>query len=274
MAIRLLSDERGNGDNEGAPSQRALASRFSGPRVVSAQPSPTILSMNRRAEKLAIRPVSVIDAVAASLRERILSGDISPDTPLPEADLAAQYGVARPTIRVAIQQLVLTGLLHREANRSAFVPRLDAYNVADLFFVRTIVETEAVRQITARRTRPAEAEHAVRRLEAFGADAKWSDVVEADLDFHRLLVAATNSPRLLRLFALLEDEIRLSISQLKPAYDSAATLAREHRELLTAIEEGDQKLAVSRHRHHLDQAIADLTRVSSKPQTSKKRAAR
>lgn len=222
-------------------------------------------------ERLTIRPVSVIDALATSLRERILSGEIAPATPLPEAELATQYNVARPTIRAVIQQLVLTGLLHREANRSAFVPRLDAYNIADLFFVRTLVESEAVRVVTSRRHRPEPAERAVQRLEAFGASAKWSEVVEADLAFHRALVTATNSRRLLRVFALLEDEIRLSIAQLKPAYESTVALAREHRELLTAIEDGDQKAAVALLRQHLDQAIADLTRVSS---DSRSRAAR
>jgi DNA-binding GntR family transcriptional regulator len=224
-------------------------------------------------KKLIIRPVSVIDALASSLRERILSGEIPTDTPLPEAELAAQYQIARPTIRAVIQQLMLTGLLRREANRSAFVPRLDTYNILDLFLVRTMVETEAVRLVTSRRARPARAEQAVRRLETFSGDAKWSEVVEADLEFHRAIVMATNSPRLLRLFALLEDEIRLSIAQLKPAYESTAALAREHRELLTAIEDGDQKAAVAVLRNHLDQAIADLTRVGSKP-AGRARAAR
>jgi DNA-binding GntR family transcriptional regulator len=209
-----------------------------------------------------IRPVSVIDALASSLRERILSGEIPPATPLPEADLAAQYQVARPTIRAVIQQLTMTGLLHRPANRSAYVPRLDAHNIVDLFFVRTMVETEAVRLVTARRAQPAAAKAAVERLEAFGANAKWNEVVEADLAFHRALITATGSERLRRLFELLEDEIRLSISQLKPAYESAAALAHEHRELLTAIDDGDQQTAVAVLRHHLDQAIADLRRVS------------
>jgi DNA-binding GntR family transcriptional regulator len=213
-------------------------------------------------EKLTIRTVSVIDALASSLRERILSGEIAPATPLPEAELAAQYQVARPTIRAVIQQLILTCLLRREANRSAFVPRLDTHNILDLFFVRTMVETEAVRLVTARRARPVRAEQAVRRLESFGRDAKWSEVVEADLEFHRSIVMATNSSRLLRMFALLEDEIRLTIAQLKPVYESTAALAREHREVLTAIEDGDQKAAVGALRNHLEQAIADLTRVA------------
>jgi len=215
--------------------------------------------------KLKIRPVSVIDAVASSLRERILNGEVAFDTPLPETELAVQYGVARPTIRVVIQQLSTTGLLHREANRSAFVPILNAAHIDDLFLARTLIEAEAVRRVTAQRLRPAAAERAVQRLEGFGADARWSEVVEADLDFHRAIVEAAASLRLLRLFGLLEDEIRLSIAQLKPAYESAATVAREHRELLTAVEAGDQAAALARHKEHLDQAIANLHRVSPTP---------
>ena len=213
--------------------------------------------------KLTLKPVSVISALATSLRERVLNGELAPEIPLPELELAKQYGVARPTIRAAIHHLTLTGLLSREANRSAFVPRLREEEISDLFSVRKVVETEAVRLVTESRLRPAAAEQAVRLLESFPTDTKWSDVVEADLQFHRALVAATKSPRLLRLFELLEDEIRLAIAQLKPAYDSPATLAREHRELLTAIESGKTGTAMALTHQHLDQAIGDLTRTTS-----------
>jgi len=212
--------------------------------------------------KLTLKPVSVISALATSLRERVLNGELAPEIPLPELELAKQYGVARPTIRAAIHHLTLTGLLSREANRSAFVPRMSEEEIYDLFSVRKVVETEAVRLVTQSRLRPAAAEQAVRLLESFPPDTKWSDVVEADLQFHRALVAATRSPRLLRLFELLEDEIRLAIAQLKPAYDSPATLAREHRELLTAIESGKTGTAIALTHQHLDQAIGDLTRTT------------
>ena len=211
--------------------------------------------------KLTLKPVSVISALATSLRERVLNGELAPEIPLPELELAKQYGVARPTIRAAIHHLTLTGLLRREANRSAFVPRMNEEEISDLFLVRRVVETEVVRLVTECRLRPAAAEQAVRRLESFHPDAKWSDVVEADLHFHRALVAATRSTRLLRMFELLEDEIRLAILQLKPAYDSPATLAREHRDLLTAIESGNTGTAIGLTHQHLDQAIGDLTQT-------------
>jgi DNA-binding GntR family transcriptional regulator len=215
--------------------------------------------MTSSATKLTVKPVSVIAAVAASLRARVLNGELPPGTALPELELATQCGVARPTIRAAIQQLTLTGLLRREANRSAFVPRLSEAEILDLYSVRKLVETEVVRRIAESLIHPQAAEQAVRRLEWFAPDERWDHVVEADLAFHRGLVIATRSQRLLRLFELLEDEIRLSIAQLKPVYHTPSALAREHRDLLTVIESGQTARAVAMIEQHLDQARGDIT---------------
>ena len=206
-----------------------------------------------------LKPVSVIDAVASSVRERVVAGEFAPGTQLREIELAAEYGVARPTVRAALQQLALTGLLRREANRSAVVPELSPEDIADLFRMRTLIETEAVRRLTKATAPPDRAEQAVRRLERLTKEASWSDVVEADLEFHRSLVAATESPRLLRLFELLEDEIRLAIAELRRAYASPAALAREHRQLLTVIETRSPTEAAKLMQQHLDQAVGDLT---------------
>lgn len=212
----------------------------------------------------------MIDAVASSVRERVVAGEFTPGTQLREIELATEYGVARPTVRAALQQLALTGLLRREANRSACVPRLSPDDITDLFNTRTLIETEAVRRLTkATAAPPSYAEQALRRLERLTKPASWSEVVEADLDFHRSLVAATESPRLLRLFELLQDEIRLAIAQLRPAYASPTELAREHRRLLAAIETETTTEAVKLMQQHLDQAVADLTNTAHRSSRTK-----
>lgn len=211
---------------------------------------------------LVLKPVSVIEAVANSLRERVVSGELGPGSQLREIKLASEYRVARPTVRAALQQLTLSGLLRRETHRSAIVPSLRAEDVSDLFAARKLVELEVARLLTERRIRPKRAELAVRRLERFGDDARWSEVVEADLEVHRALTEAAGSPRLMRLFDVLEDEIRLAIAQLRPAYGSPADLAREHRELLTAIESGRAEVAIGLMRRHLDEANDDLMSTS------------
>lgn len=60
--------------------------------------------------------------VAAALREQILSGALRPGAPLPaERQLAAEYGVARTTIRAALATLRAEGLVSVLDRRGAFV---------------------------------------------------------------------------------------------------------------------------------------------------------
>lgn len=205
-----------------------------------------------------LNAVSVSEALVRTLRERILSGEIHPGTPLPELEVAATYGVARPTVRAALQTLVGMGLLRREANRSAYVPQLTPEEIRDLYSVRRWLETSAIRFLVERGVRPAPAEQAVRRLEAAGDGVEWSEVVEADLAFHRALVDAVGSERLARLYSLLQDEIRLSLAQLVSSYGSAKELAKEHRALLEAIAGGDADAAAALLDEHLDSAVEAL----------------
>jgi DNA-binding GntR family transcriptional regulator len=206
-----------------------------------------------------LKPVSMTDALVASLRERIIDGQFEPEAGLGEIELATAYQVARPTVRSAIQQLVHEGLLRRERSRSAYVPRLTHDDVRDLFLVRAALEAGAVETLVARGVTPEGAEHATRHMEALGPGAAWSEAVEADMAFHRALVDAVDSPRLERAYAALQAEIRLSLAQLRPAYAEPSELAAEHRLLLDAIAEGDPVRAPALLREHLDAAVADLT---------------
>jgi DNA-binding GntR family transcriptional regulator len=206
-----------------------------------------------------LQVVSTLDALSDSLRRRLLEGELEPGTALGEVELASEYGVARPTARAAIQSLVAEGLLRREPNRSARVPELTADDVRDLFYVRMPLELQVVSTLVKRRLRPPTAEAAVRRLEGLPRRAPWDEVVEADMDFHTALVEATESPRLERVYASLQAEIRLCMVQLRPAYDDTAVVAAEHRELLEAIVAGPKRAAVRLMTEHLEMALRDLT---------------
>jgi DNA-binding GntR family transcriptional regulator len=99
----------------------------------------------------------------------------------------------------------------------------------------------------------------VRRLEGLPPAASWSDVVEADMDFHSALVEAVGSPRLGRVYRSLQSEIRLCMVQLRPAYDEPSTVAAEHRELIEAIAAGPKRAVARVMNEHLDRALRDLT---------------
>ena len=200
-----------------------------------------------------LHPVSTTEALAGTLRDQIVSGELPPGTALPEERLATRFGVARPTVRAAVQTLLFEGLLRREPNRSAYVPRLTADDVRDLFLVRTPLELHAVRTLIERGVWPLAAEQALERVEAAGTAPSWTHVVEAALGFHRGLIEAVESPRLTRVFASLEAELRLCLAQWRQAHGGLPEdRTVEHRRILDAIAERDAKQATRMVREHLD----------------------
>ncbi|GIH46037.1 transcriptional regulator, GntR family [Microbispora rosea] len=196
-----------------------------------------------------LRPVSTVEALAAALRERVLSGDIEPGAALPEQELSARYGVARPTVREALALLVHEGLLRRERNRSAYVPVLTSADLADLMYVRAPLEELMAQAVAGRRV--AAAEEALDRLSGLPAGAPWAAVVAEHMALHEALVAAAGSPRLERLYATLAAETRLGLVGLRHSYEDPHELAAEHAALLRLIAEGPADAAVHAMREHL-----------------------
>ena len=208
---------------------------------------------------LAVQPISTTEAVVSSLRSRILDGVIEPGVRLPEQDLAMEFGVARPTVRAAIQTLCHEGLLVRERNRSAEIPVLNRDEILDLFSVRIPLECLIVRAVLERGAPLTPAREAMAVMEALPDDAGWSQVVSADAAFHLSLVHAVGSPRLERLYGSLSGEIRLCVAQLRPSWASPSAIGHEHHEVLDVLETGDVKAAEARMTAHLERAVRDLT---------------
>ncbi|MGR6912926.1 GntR family transcriptional regulator [[Actinomadura] parvosata] len=198
---------------------------------------------------LPLRPVSTVGALADALRSRVLSGEIPPGTALPEQEIAASYGVARPTVREALASLVHEGLLRRERNRSAYVPEVTLSDLEDLMYVRRPLEDLMARAVTGR-TVP-EAEAALHRMAALPPGAPWSETVAEHMALHQALIEAVGSPRLERLYGVLAAETRLGLVRLREVYKDRDVLVAEHRELLDALASGPEEAAAAAVAAHL-----------------------
>ncbi|QUH02386.1 GntR family transcriptional regulator [Saccharopolyspora erythraea] len=204
--------------------------------------------------------VSVVDALVASLRDRVLDGQIQAGTTLAENEVAAEYGVSRPTAKSAISTLVHQGLLQREANKPATVPRLGIGDIDDLFLVRIPLELEVVRGLAGVDGGVLEeAERAVADLDRLRPSTSHSTFVEADLRFHQILVDAIGSPRLSRLYRTIQGEIHLCMVQTRLTL-GRDRIAAEHRAVLDALRDGGAEAAVRCMREHLDGAHSSLRR--------------
>jgi DNA-binding GntR family transcriptional regulator len=205
-----------------------------------------------------LQRVSTVEALTKALREQVLDGTLAADTPLREAELCEVFGVSRHTVRTALRALGHEGLARLEPNRGAFVPELTAEDVDDLFRLRSALELTAVRTLAQEPRRRDAARRAAQALQAIPEDASWTAVRDADLDFHRALVDALASPRVTRTYAALMTELRLSFLQLQQELEDHRDVARQHTEILDAIESGDAGEAARLLQVHLDEARENI----------------
>ena len=201
-----------------------------------------------------LRTVSVVEAIAEQLSEDIFSGMFRPGETLIETQLAARFEVPRQTIRSAIVVLIHDGILRREPNKSVYIPQFSESDIRDLFAVRKLIELEAVRMLTARKTLPKEAENAVRIMEVLCDEDSWDEVLKFDFKFHHELIAATGSTRLQKFYRSISAEQRLALTYFRSSHESPSEIARQHRVLLDSIRTGDPDAAVEAFRVHLDES--------------------
>jgi DNA-binding GntR family transcriptional regulator len=203
---------------------------------------------------LGLRARSITDALADALREQILSGQVAGGTLLPEVEVATRYGVARPTAKAAIEKLVVEGLLRRDAHKTARVPRITVDDIDDLYYSREVIERDVMRTLAGRGQVPTEARAALRAIQEVG-NLSTVEIVAPDVAFHTALVDALRLPRLSRLYGSLMGEMRLCMAQVQ-SYNllSADVIAREHGDILAAIESGEPERAAESLTSHLERA--------------------
>lgn len=193
----------------------------------------------------------------ARLTADILDGSLEAGAHLPEIELSQRFGVSRQSLRAAMSELVHNGLLRREAHRGYRVPVLTQADIHDLWLMREVIESEAIRRLTTAPGRLAAVEAAVSMLESLPNDVPWNRTIDADVDIHREIVRAVGSPRLSHAYQSLNAEFRLGTVPAR-RWLPQAEMAREHRELLESIRAGDPDAAVARFLRHLDLGKSEL----------------
>jgi GntR family transcriptional repressor for pyruvate dehydrogenase complex len=145
--------------------------------------------------------------VSAEIRQRLAdaihTGQLAPGTPLPaERVLCQEFGVARTSVREAIQGLVIAGYLERRGNRSVVAEHLPDVNftgddrkalVTQLFEVRQVIEPAIVEMATRRATEPERAEIAEI---ASRTPRDLAEFREIDRAFHAALARSCGNPML------------------------------------------------------------------------------
>lgn len=205
-----------------------------------------------------LRTVSVVEAVAERVAEDIFSGSYAQGDTLVESQLAETYEVPRPTVRAALAILMQDGVLRREPNRSVYIPKFSSADIIDLYAMRRVLEVEAVRRLASDQNQASlrEAGAAVRMMEVLDDNEAWEEVLRCDFEFHRALVRATESPRLVKCYRSISAEMRLALTFFRSQKFTTDYIAQEHRQLLNAVKSNDTNAAVQACRTHIDDSEA------------------
>lgn len=92
-------------------------------------------------------PTLVREHALAKLRAAIASGLYPPGKRLVERELCEALGVSRTSVREALRQLQAEGLIEAGARRNISVAHVSAEDARDIYDLRALIETEAVRRL-------------------------------------------------------------------------------------------------------------------------------
>ena len=207
------------------------------------------------------RNAGVTHDAIETIRELIASGEWGPGTRLPrEADLAAQLGLSRNSLREAVRALSLARVLEVRQGDGTYVSSLEPHDlleptrsathllrgrtVLELFEVRRMLEPEAAAMAALRADD--DVNGALRREldRMFDAGDKVEDLVEADAAFHDVIAAAPGNAVLRSLLQSLSTSTVRARLWHGMADRVALDLARaEHTRIYEAIVSRDPDLA-------------------------------
>jgi DNA-binding FadR family transcriptional regulator len=231
---------------------------------VTAVKSSTRVRRERRRPAVAfdrIQPLRAHEYVSEQLHRHIALRLIAPGEALPsERELAAMFGVGRPTVQQALRLLEAERLVEVRRGRLGgtflLAPDDDALVMEELIsrLLRRRAELEelldcrrmlepAVARIAAETRRRADLEAIRRTLANMAAAPSEPDYMRFDTEFHIAIAAATHNRYLTRATEELRLELNDALSLLPDTETWHRRLSGEHEAIFEALERGDADAA-------------------------------
>ncbi|AOI63975.1 GntR family transcriptional regulator [Burkholderia territorii] len=203
---------------------------------------------------------STADAVAASLREMIINGELQAGERLVERDLAERFGISRIPMREAIQRLEREGLLDIFRNRGAVVRMLSASDVQEIYDMRTLLEGDAIYRSVKRLDDEtlARAELVHRLLGESNVPRRQG---ELNHEFHALLYSCCGNERQLKAIAELRSQVERYERLQATLLADTPSFQVEHEAILQACRERNARGARAMTVAHLDSARRIVMRL-------------
>jgi DNA-binding GntR family transcriptional regulator len=178
------------------------------------------------------------EVVAEQLRERIIARELPPGGWIDEQKLAAEFGISRTPLREALKVLAVEGLVTMKVRRGAYVTEVSADDVAQVFHLLALIESDAAAAAAVRAT-PAERAELRRLHERLERQVKQRDAFFATNEsFHMAVLRIAGNRWATQVAADLRKVMKLSRHRSLQRSGRVAASLDEHRALLQAIDAG------------------------------------
>lgn len=217
----------------------------------------------------AVRPAGPQDGLPSSefvyrsLKDRIISGELAPDTRLIELAIAAQFGVSRTPVREALKRLAAENLVLADPTRGMIVHAPDAHEIEDVFELRQALDGLAAR-LAAHRITPSELSLLgliVESMQQAVNEDRREQIVAANVRFHDVIYVAAGNQMLARVAKDLRDFVRRFTTLPIASSHRVQHVVEEHQAILDALQHRDPEAAQKASDDHLGAARAYIVRL-------------
>jgi DNA-binding GntR family transcriptional regulator len=204
---------------------------------------------------LSLAPRALYEEVAELLRQRIFARELEPGSWIDELKLAEEYGISRTPLREALKVLAAEGLVTMKVRRGAYVTEVSEKDLADVYHLLALLESDAAGVVAERATDDELAELQTLHAELEGAVGERDRFFALNEQFHmRVLELARNRWRE-QMVADLRKVMKLNRHNSLLKTGRIEESLAEHRAIVSALAERNAALAVQRMREHFQSGL-------------------
>jgi DNA-binding GntR family transcriptional regulator len=176
-----------------------------------------------------------------ALKDRIIRGVFAPDTKLTVRSVAVALGVSTTPARDAINRLIGEGALINAGPKTVLVPRLTPESLEEATAIRLALEGVAAEKACGRISDAQidELERVQERINR-GLDAsRYTDVLDANKDFHFSIYRAAAMPRLLAMIETMWLRVGPAFHALYPEFAQTRQGVANHQAAMRGLRDRD-----------------------------------
>jgi len=188
------------------------------------------------------------EQVYQRLLDAICSGELAPGARLTQEELADSFDVSRQPVLQALRLLKKEGVAIDSGRRGLIVAPVDAQLIEHLYEVRAVLDGLAARQAA---TAGAAIDAAmIDRGRKAAAGSRVGQMIDADIDFHNAIYAASGNPLIAETAGRHWHHIRRAMGAVLEVAGAREPVWDEHEAILEAINSGDAEQAERLARAH------------------------